>query len=111
MPQVRHAHCSSKYSGSVASLSKQVTRGAEHEDPSCNLMTWTEIDTKQRAAELQADGWGKYAPHQDTDCAVMWRKERWTLVDSFFLDRPDMLRIDSSAPTTFGVGRKAVCRQ
>src|SRR5262245_29208969 len=82
MPPIRHADRSSRYDKSASSLAKQVTRGAEHEDPSCNLMTFTEVGTADRAASLSADGWGTYAPHQDTDCAVMWRKERWALVDS-----------------------------
>src|SRR5262245_35708341 len=82
MVQVRQAHCSSLGSGSVKALSDQVARGAEHTDPSCNLMTWTEIYTADRAKQLKADGWGTYAPHQETDAAFMWRKQRWKLVKS-----------------------------
>jgi len=81
MVNVRHAHCSSRYDESPASLANQVDKGSTHEDPSCNLMTWTEVGTGDRASSLTADGWGTYAPHQETDCAVMWRKERWTVQD------------------------------
>src|SRR5262245_50289516 len=42
-------------------------------------MSWTEVGDPNRAKELKAAGWGTYAPHQDTDCAVMWRQERWAL--------------------------------
>lgn len=80
MSDARHAHSSSRYDRSPESLAKQVDRGATHEDPSANLMTFTEIGTEKRAKQCEADGWGHYHPHDKTDCAVMWRKARWEKV-------------------------------
>ena len=82
MTQVKHAHSSSRYDRAPSKLADEVARGAGHVDPSCNLMTFTEVGTPERASTLQADGWATYAPHQHTDCAVMWRKERWKLLKS-----------------------------
>jgi hypothetical protein len=78
----RHAHSSSRYDRSTSSLDKQVNKGATHEDPSANLMTFTEIGNKERAEACEADGWGHYHPHDKTDCAVMWRKSKWEKVNS-----------------------------
>lgn len=73
---IRHGHSSSKVDRSPKSLAEQVKR-ATHSDRDANLLTFTEVQTKERAGALTTDGWGVYAPHTETDCAVMWDKDEF----------------------------------
>ena len=80
MTTARHAHSSSRYSASPKSLAIEVNRGASAEDPLANLMTFTEIGDPLRAAQVAADGWGRFVPDDKTDVGLMWRQERWAKV-------------------------------
>lgn len=77
MGAVRHAHSSSLYSNSAASLADQVERFVEAEDPSATLGTFTEVGSDSRAEVLKdaaPDEWAAWVPSQ-TDIGIMWRKE------------------------------------
>jgi hypothetical protein len=80
MANVRHGHSSSKVDQSPASLAKLVGR-ATSSGKDANLLTYTEVQTADRAEALVTEGWGKYTPHGETDCALMWLKSEWAPVD------------------------------
>jgi hypothetical protein len=81
---IRHGHSSSRYDKPPKTLAEQVGR-ATTSGKDANLLTFTEVDTKDRAAKLQADGWGSYAPFKeaDTDCALMWDKAEFEKLAAF----------------------------
>jgi hypothetical protein len=81
---IRHGHSSSRYDKPPKTLAEQVGR-ATTSGKDGNLLTFTEVDTKDRAAKLSAEGWGTYAPFKeaDTDCALMWDKAEFTKVAAF----------------------------
>jgi hypothetical protein len=72
---VQHAHTSSRYdrtSASLAHLAHQLR--ARHPD----LLTVTEVDNPRRARALRARGWAVYRP-PGTDVAISWPRARWRL--------------------------------
>jgi hypothetical protein len=77
---IRHGHSSSKVDRSPASLAEQVKR-ATNSSKDANVLTFTEVQSKERADALRTDGWGTYAPHGETDCAVVWDKQEFDSVD------------------------------
>lgn len=78
MSTIRHAHSSSLYSSSPASLADQVERAVEAEDPSANVLTYTEVGSADRTEVLkEADpGWAAWVP-SESDVGIMWRKENF----------------------------------
>ena len=70
---IRHGHSSSKVDRSPKSLAQQVGR-ATTSGKDANLLTFTEVQSKARADALTTAGWGVFAPHGESDCAVMWDK-------------------------------------
>jgi hypothetical protein len=82
MATLRHAHSSSLYSESPTSLAAQVDRGVSAEDPSANLMSYTEVGSDKRAQVLKdADPahWAAWVPGQ-SDVGLMWLKATWSPV-------------------------------
>ena len=76
MTNIRHAHSSSLYSNSAASLADQVERAVEAEDPSATLCTLTEVGSDSRTEVLKdadPDEWAAWVPNA-TDVGIMWRK-------------------------------------
>jgi hypothetical protein len=100
---IRHGHSSSLVSESPKSLAEQVGR-ATRSGKDANLLTFTEVQSKERAEALQTDGWGVYAPHGDTDCAVMWHKGEFTKVDGFTNQLGSKTFIDGN-----GNKKKVIC--
>jgi len=79
MGTIKHAHSSSLYSESAASLADQVERGVEAEDPSATVMTFTEVGSDSRTQVLKdadPDEWAAWVPSQ-SDVGIMWRKSEF----------------------------------
>src|SRR5262245_49556060 len=75
---VRHAHSSSLYSASPASLANQLERAVGADDPA-NLMTFTEVGSDKRTKvlkEADPDVWAAWVPNQ-TDVGLMWVKSNF----------------------------------
>lgn len=81
---IRHGHSSSRFDKPPKTLAEQVGR-ATSSGKNANLLTFTEVEGKDRCNALNTDGWGKYCGYVDgdTDCAVMWDKNEWTKVTAF----------------------------
>jgi len=80
MPTFRHAHSSSLYSASPASLAAQVERAVEADDPNATLLTFTEVGSTARTEVLKdadPDEWAAWVPSA-TDVGVMWRKGQYS---------------------------------
>lgn len=80
MGSVRHAHSSSLYSNSAASLADQVERFVEAEDPSATVGTFTEVGSDSRTKVLKdsdPDEWAAWVPDQ-SDVGIMWRKSDYS---------------------------------
>jgi len=81
---VRHGHSSSRYDKPPKTLAQQVGR-ATTSGKDANLLTFTEVEGKDRCGALSADGWGTYCGYKDgdTDAAVMWDKDEFSKVAAF----------------------------
>jgi hypothetical protein len=72
---IRHAHSSSLYSESPASLAAQVERAVEADDPNATVLTLTEVGSSSRTQVLKDadDEWAAWVPDA-SDVGIMWRK-------------------------------------
>lgn len=81
MSTIRHAHSSSLYSNSPQSLADQVERAVDADDPSANVITYTEVgsDSRTKVLKTASEDWAAWVPSQ-SDVGIMWRKANWSPV-------------------------------
>ena len=74
---IRHGHSSSRYDRSSQSLTNEAKQFAKATDPQANLITYTEVKSREQALrDGLGDAFGVYQPDQ-TDVAICWRKDKW----------------------------------
>src|SRR5262245_38975036 len=74
---IRHVHSSSRYDRSEQSLAKEAKAYAKATDPQADLITYTEVKSREDALrDALEPEFGCYQPDQ-TDVAICWRKDKW----------------------------------
>ena len=76
LPKFVHIHCSSRFDRSAAQLDYDITNWQSD----ASIITLTEVQNDQRAAQLRAQGWGYYNVRNGNfadDCAIAWDSSVW----------------------------------
>jgi hypothetical protein len=76
LPEFTHIHCSSRFDRSAQSLDFDLETWRQ----SSSLITLTEVDNDQRAAQMRAVGWGYYnvvGGSYGDDCGMCWDTDVW----------------------------------